>query len=1096
MDSIEENSSSLNQNKYSILEECLLEHNLQKSIFQKNGKAVYPSDEVYAKVSTELKEKYQFTFHPKTIYNLIVKKKLEKIVQLQETLHSDPAKIEFMEISNDDDDDSEAGEHTLNFVMTLSNLEWNKMKPNEVLYKNGDTEREYSVLIPYEWTPIVYGHFWDHTKLPCTIIFKRGRVYTNSDIYLKIEGKCDTCTSKLKCILDHQPINEERVLFKCSYVGNYCTTHENCKKRKLAGSQRALIGEQLIENRVAASTYRRRQANASMKMGDVDPPHLPSNNVLRMAKYESGRKNRIHDDPITSIYISKYKYPYNAYIKDIGVDAFFVHYWCSVQIHLYNEYAKSPGSKVCIDATGGVVRKLKRPDTQLSHSIFLYDVTINDPKTEAQFSVSNMLSEQHDGDAIHNWLKRWVRNGATIPKETVSDMSLALLSGITKAFTAMNHITLYINECFNILLKGKAMTLTTFIRCDVAHVIKMIVSFKCFKSEKKRSKQFFVRAIVKMVTCSDINDLKNILLAIFTVCQSEAYNLDSYCEREKTWLQSLVSGDSQHRNDIFTLHLAEIEELEEFHDAAESEYPKLDDREESRSNNSLFKEWVVNIVEESKQFVSADGEVDNLQYIPKLIPEIINLSKLLPLWTGIMIPFFPNSGSTASSAPVESNFNNIKNRAFSGSQLPVRVDNFITQHVNYLEGTMKLITANEKTATNEIKEGEVECTNDVDFQEIHSIEATKNDAAIICLNDATESTEKVTDEESTQLDFDTTRNANINDDVFDDSPNTKSINLKAEEDESVENWRGLGVSKTARPRRSYLEPQKEWRYLDLNDNRNCIPIGFLRNGSSSHLKPIKINKVNYTIINTCAFDSLMQILTTSLCDHEKLNDNSIFGQNNNIHQIIMKLSSGKVDRSIYGLRAKILSDIFEGKKVCNITTISSVCTMRELLTKLMNHQYLSWSKTEKSVCLKCNDSDEFSTACVSISGIEIEGKLNDIITQDQLLMCTTCKTKTRRNEVMLNNNYLFLEWLTSSGEDNTSKLSSVPSTISVGNKKYHLRGIVENFNPSNAKVGHFVAYAKRLHGKWEIYNDLKDKVDNLCNPDKIVVCTLLIFLAS
>ncbi|EFN67936.1 120.7 kDa protein in NOF-FB transposable element, partial [Camponotus floridanus] len=61
----------------------------------------------------------------------------------------------------------------------------------------------------------------------------------------------------------------------------------------------------------------------------------------------------------------------------------------------------------------------------------------------------------------------------------------------------------------------------------------------------------------------------------------------------------------------------------------------------------------------------------------------------LPIWTGVMRPHFNKSNEIASSSAVESEFNDLKNREFKG-QLPMRVDKFIMQHLNYIDSKIIL----------------------------------------------------------------------------------------------------------------------------------------------------------------------------------------------------------------------------------------------------------------------------------------------------------------------------------------------------------------------------------------------------------------------
>lgn len=58
-------------------------------------------------------------------------------------------------------------------------------------------------------------------------------------------------------------------------------------------------------------------------------------------------------------------------------------------------------------------------------------------------------------------------------------------------------------------------------------------------------------------------------------------------------------------------------------------------------------------------------------------------SVLLPTWSVIMIPFFGYGGATESSSTSESLFNELKNRGFQHKTLPIRLDEFVQEHINY-----------------------------------------------------------------------------------------------------------------------------------------------------------------------------------------------------------------------------------------------------------------------------------------------------------------------------------------------------------------------------------------------------------------------------
>lgn len=97
-----------------------------------------------------------------------------------------------------------------------------------------------------------------------------------------------------------------------------------------------------------------------MEFVDCVPPHLPNSTTLRVATCNFLKQQRLADHPVQATYLAKYIIPYSAYIEDNGLDKFLVHYWSTCQIYIFNKYCKSHNfSKICIDAAGHVVRKIK-----------------------------------------------------------------------------------------------------------------------------------------------------------------------------------------------------------------------------------------------------------------------------------------------------------------------------------------------------------------------------------------------------------------------------------------------------------------------------------------------------------------------------------------------------------------------------------------------------------------------------------------------------------------------------------------------------------------------------------------------------------------
>lgn len=87
---------------------------------------------------------------------------------------------------------------------------------------------------------------------------------------------------------------------------------------------------------------------------------------------------------------------------------------------------------------------------------------------------------------------------------------------------------------------------------------------------------------------------------------------------------------------------------------------------------------------------SAKGSILNACYNPDFAKQFTKqLIPYVPLWTGIMRSHFKRGGLIATSASVESAFNDLKNKTFKG-QLPIRPDKFVLQHLDALDGQIKL----------------------------------------------------------------------------------------------------------------------------------------------------------------------------------------------------------------------------------------------------------------------------------------------------------------------------------------------------------------------------------------------------------------------
>lgn len=226
-------------------------------------------------------------------------------------------------------------------------------------------------------------------------------------------GHCD-CGSILKCIFS---ANDNERLVKV-----HCTLEKGalgCGKRQLRDEQRKQIAKKLQTESVFS--YRNRTAAEMSDRGDDRLLMLHGPGVLRNAKYEAKKSSYLDLDPIKALALLKRKTVAGAnVVRRIGYDPFFVHFWSSHQIRIFNANMVECDASLAIDATGKVSPKLKMVNGDTSGHLFLYTATLR--CHNGTFPVTRQITECHDTVSICNWLKNWIKSGAKFPREVVSNI--------------------------------------------------------------------------------------------------------------------------------------------------------------------------------------------------------------------------------------------------------------------------------------------------------------------------------------------------------------------------------------------------------------------------------------------------------------------------------------------------------------------------------------------------------------------------------------------------------------------------------------------------------------------------------------------------
>ena len=255
---------------------------------------------------------------------------------------------------------------------------------------------------------------------------------------------------------------------------------------------------------------------------------------------------------------------------------------------MYNEYCRiSKGAVVIsIDATGSLVTKLTRPDNTKTGHIYLYSVVISFKNTT--IPVHQMLSETHETEFIAYWLQQWIRRGARKPREAVCDYSRVMISAVCMA---MNNVTIkfYINELFARIkgIRQPSISLSTFIRLDVAHLIHMVCRWKSLKHVKHTAiKDFFIRCVALMVECQTLSQLDEIFSLTCVVGMQEYEDSVIGFPQAKT----MTRGARKRLEGYIAARSTYI--VFEERDSDGSEDPSVDDSQDSPRMSSPIEQWV------------------------------------------------------------------------------------------------------------------------------------------------------------------------------------------------------------------------------------------------------------------------------------------------------------------------------------------------------------------------------------------------------------------------------------------------------------------------------------------------------------------------
>lgn len=256
------------------------------------------------------------------------------------------------------------------------------------------------------------------------------------------------------------------------------------------------------------------------------------------------------------------------------------------------------------------------------------------------------------------------------------------MGAVIRTFCNGLSITQYVEICFNALnSESEAISLKCYIRNDIAHLINMICRWKCFQaSGQKLLKEFFVRCVRLLIQARSLHNFTQILAHILTIAYSQTENT---AEHSLNFVFQLLEGKIFNEESLetnFTL-------FNTYNDILEEE--EVEELNEIDTTNSNFQLLLFNINDNSMRAASEKQKRTmskiNAYCLPEFGKKLIKLCSTFPIWSNVMVDVFFCPNITASSAPVESDFNNLKNRILKNESKPMKVDRFDIINKYYLK---------------------------------------------------------------------------------------------------------------------------------------------------------------------------------------------------------------------------------------------------------------------------------------------------------------------------------------------------------------------------------------------------------------------------
>ncbi|XP_036326593.1 uncharacterized protein LOC118739408 isoform X1 [Rhagoletis pomonella] len=717
------------------------------------------------------------------------------------------------------------------------------------------------------------------------------------------------------------------------------------------------------------------------------------------------------------------------------------------------------------------------------------------------------------------------------------------MNAITSAFTPFLTVEEYANACNPQINKMPAC----YIRNDCAHVMNMWARF-LKKVVRPRIKEFYLIAIGTLIITTDLKIARAIIKSILLICSCETIgNATITMNNAELLITQLATEETPNfieiknliHNILVTTDIALDNDINDKEPSIDF-YDETENDEEINENNELessigfsWRDWGLTIQNDVFSVLnSEEGNKDNPRVCPKIATQLLKKVETLPLWTNICRDSFGHGRVPASSAHIESEMNLVKTHILQKQimRLDVIVEKLIEQdkgrlvilemeetkkddkNLKHSKGDQSDITINETVSETQILEdtynsGKMDLIQNEDPFIVASMSEGENQITqstlnedeeceickticlpgsgypcVLCSNVVHRKCSKAINEEGNYSQKRMCKNCSHD--------NHKGARLALK---SCENWRGEGIEKVSKPGK-YLGRNKSAVKDSLTfETFKKIPI--LKNGSSMGLEFTKIGNSKITVSNTCAFDSLFQILLAAAVDNAHIKDYIKDKRQDNLlfNVIDYTMGSLKITPKTYVMRAEaIMSTIPIIKKSNTMQYIDAATNIATLYENLFARQP---TLIKQSEC--CGENVEkivpFLTDELLLDSNFEDLALQRIIEVDPRI-CPACRNrKTEQWKLLHIDRVIAFEPAQISGP---VQLDKIPKCLRAGEETFKLVGCVgfKGLNNTGSRcstsLGHYIGIAFR-RGKFIIYDDLNDREIATKSTHKILLSLLI-----